>query len=92
MTSAQAARAVDPIGSPSAPITDFITTSGPQLPMEATLAQLAEISDRKGLRLTVWQFAPLLPAETLQAHVQRQLREHGEEACPGPVSEVNLSV
>ena len=58
---------------------------GPQWPLEICLQQLEEVSERENLRVTAWQFALLLPGESLHELVMR----HGE-SCPGPHQEVRI--
>ena len=53
-------------------------------PMQVSLQQVVELSERHRLPTIAWIFAPLLEGESLQQHVER----HGLEACPGPHQEV----
>ena len=64
-------------------LTDFLAPCD-QWPVQVSLEQLVELSERHQLATVVWIFAPLLEGESLQQHVER----HGLEACPGPHLEV----
>ena len=89
------APAVDPPGVPScgsaAPpptaetplLTNFLPRCD-QWPVQVSLQQVVELSERHQLPTIAWIFAPLLEGESLQQHVER----HGMEACPGPHQEV----
>ena len=55
-----------------------------QWPVQVSLEQVVELSERHQLAIVAKIFAPLLEGESLQQHVER----HGLEACPGPHQEV----
>ena len=60
-------------------LTDFLPPCD-QWPVQVSLEQVVELSERHQLPTIAWVFAPLLEGESLQQHVER----HGLEACPGP--------
>ena len=75
--------AAPPSGTETPLLTDFLAPCD-QWPVQVSLEQLVELSERHQLATVVWIFAPLLEGESLQQHVER----HGLEACPGPHQEV----
>jgi hypothetical protein len=56
--------------------------------MEVFLEHLQEVAESRLLPTTAWTFSEMHGEESLQEHVERQLRQHGENACQGPMSEV----
>ena len=65
-------------------LTDYLPGG---LPLEGSMDAVAVAVEAEVIS-NAWQFAPMQPGETLQAHVRRQVELHGLTACPGPASEV----
>ena len=55
--------------------------------VQARLDELCSAADRNDMLVHVFQFAPLRPGETLQAHVRRQCM-HGQQPSLGPTLQV----
>ena len=57
--------------------------------IQARLDELCSAADRNDMLVHVFQFAPLRPGESLQAHVRRQCQP-GQQPSLGPTLQVRL--